>query len=226
MKKLLLAVAFFTAVQVYAQKDIMITMNTPVANQTIYANTQFNITFTIKNNGTIDIPATDSIQVGIIVSNTLLSAATLNHAVIAAGQSVNASFNNYSLTFSQNASNVDFCLMALLRYNGNLDSNTANNVSCAKVNLSTAVGIDELGIGQTVKVYPNPAVQFINFEYDYNKASTIQVMDITGKRVKSMQVANGEVSMDISDLNNGIYMYEIRTAENALIKSGKFNIAH
>ncbi|MFA6260677.1 MAG: T9SS type A sorting domain-containing protein [Bacteroidia bacterium] len=226
MKKLLLAVAFFTAVQVFAQKDIMITMNTPVANQTIYANTQFNITFTIKNNGTIDIPASDSIQVGIIINNSLVSAATLSHNVIAAGQSVNAAFNNYSLTFSQGASNVDFCLMALLRYNGNLDSNTANNVSCAKVNLSTAVGIDELGIANTVKVYPNPAVQFINFEYDYNNASVIHVMDITGKRVKSVQVASGVASMDISDLNNGIYMYEIRTTENALIKSGKFNIAH
>lgn len=226
MKKILLALISLTTLQAFAQKDLMITLKTPATGTTIYANTPFNITFDVKNNGSVDIAATDSIQIGVVINNQVVSAATLNHNVIAAGQTLNLAFNNYSLNFTTGGSNVNFCLMALLRYNGNLDSNTTNNVSCATVTMSTATGINESEVSANTRVYPNPASNLIHFESSFTKQAFVSVIDMTGKTVKTVEMTSGHASLQVDDLNNGLYLYEIKDAANQLIKAGRFNVAH
>jgi len=72
------------------------------------------------------------------------------------------------------------------------------------------VGIEEKN-AIVSKVYPNPAEEIVNFELKTKMASTIEILDVSGKVVKLMKVNAGEhaVVLDISDLKHGLYMFRV-----------------
>ena len=63
------------------------------------------------------------------------------------------------------------------------------------------------------------------FRSDNTNASSIQVMDITGKLVESVLVKGNDTKLDLSNYHNGIYLYQIKAEDGQLIKSGKFNVS-
>lgn len=73
-----------------------------------------------------------------------------------------------------------------------------------------------------VKVFPNPSAGQISLSYnlDNNSAVNIELFDITGKRVKTLTnlgrqyAGKYNVSYNISDLPNGIYMATLSTDTN------------
>ena len=70
------------------------------------------------------------------------------------------------------------------------------------------------------KVYPNPADDFIIFEFS-GKVSQIEVMDISGKVLINQMVEDGstQVKLDLSGLDKGLYMY--RVSEDDVQQTGK-----
>ncbi|MDD3320324.1 MAG: T9SS type A sorting domain-containing protein [Paludibacter sp.] len=65
-------------------------------------------------------------------------------------------------------------------------------------------------------IYPNPASQFIKINNEL-KISVIQIIDINGKSVK--QINNFEsASIDISELNSGIYLLTVKTDKGTGVK--------
>jgi len=89
-----------------------------------------------------------------------------------------------------------------------------------------SVGIDDdLGISRgEVRVYPNPAREYIHFRFVQNPTSkaSIEVYDVMGKVVRSVNATlhTEEVTLDVRGLSPGIYSYSIRTSE--MNYSGKF----
>ena len=85
------------------------------------------------------------------------------------------------------------------------------------------VGIDKLS-GVYVSVYPNPVRDAINFKLDvagYN----VGIVDVTGKSVKTASTLNNKLSVETSNLNNGIYFYSITGFDGNLISTNKFIVA-
>jgi hypothetical protein len=80
------------------------------------------------------------------------------------------------------------------------------NFSWEEWNSATA-GIDEIE-SNLVKVYPNPADQFIMLDGIIETAS-VDLFNITGQRVKSFSVLKSGEQMDISDLNPGVYFARV-----------------
>lgn len=83
------------------------------------------------------------------------------------------------------------------------DSNGCSSTSEAYQYLN--IGVDEISSG--MKVYPNPASDFITFNGTY-KNSVINIKDISGKTIKSFALKNnsGEnYRLNISDILPGIY---------------------
>ena len=76
----------------------------------------------------------------------------------------------------------------------------------------------------TLKVYPNPVSDVLNFDIDYNKASAVNVLDITGKLIETVSFDLNKAQVNVSNYNKGIYLYQVMTTEGELLKAGKFNV--
>lgn len=86
-----------------------------------------------------------------------------------------------------------------------------------------AVGIKE-NIFEQVKVYPNPAADFITINTGDLKNIQVELFDISGRKLLQQNVVNSLQTLDVSGLSNGVYICVV-TAGNRVIKREKVIIA-
>lgn len=87
-------------------------------------------------------------------------------------------------------------------------------------------GIEENTLAiKNVRQYPNPANDFINFNYEINNnvKANIFIYDLVGKMVKNQSIDNtsGFTRIQISDLQNGMYIWSVE-ADGVPLKTDKF----
>jgi Secretion system C-terminal sorting domain len=64
-----------------------------------------------------------------------------------------------------------------------------------------------------VKIYPNPAQQFVTVEMDEVSDATISVVDVLGKKLYQKTGVTGQSSIDLSSFSSGIYFIEIEAKD-------------
>ena len=71
-----------------------------------------------------------------------------------------------------------------------------------------------------VNVYPNPSTKYINIGVDnsFDKINQISVFSILGRNIMNKEVNAQEYKMDISKLQNGVYIIEGRTVSGTLFR--------
>ncbi|MDQ3048659.1 MAG: T9SS type A sorting domain-containing protein [Bacteroidota bacterium] len=84
-------------------------------------------------------------------------------------------------------------------------------------------GVNEFSTEEAI-IYPNPAQNELNFVLDTKEQVTIEVMDITGRKIRSVSVTGDRSVLNTSDFANGTYTYAIFGEQNQLMKRGKFAI--
>lgn len=89
--------------------------------------------------------------------------------------------------------------------------------------ISTSNSISELS-GNQVSAYPNPTNGVLNFNLTQNN-TTINVIDITGKTLKTVKTNSNQVSMNLNTFANGLYFYNIIDSEGNTIATNRFVIA-
>jgi hypothetical protein len=70
---------------------------------------------------------------------------------------------------------------------------------------------------QEVSIYPNPSNGHITVELDNTekyKTEDIKLMDFTGKLVKQIEIEGTKTSVDLYDLNPGIYLIQVGSLKN------------
>jgi hypothetical protein len=77
-----------------------------------------------------------------------------------------------------------------------------------------------------LSVFPNPSNNYINFTTQNNNAISIEVYDLTGKKLETRNFNNGKVSFETSYLAPGIYIYSIKDATKQTLTNGKFSVIH
>jgi hypothetical protein len=80
---------------------------------------------------------------------------------------------------------------------------------------------------KVVKVYPIPAVTYVNFEFqkDYDKANSLVIFNFIGKKVYELSsVPNKLITLPVSDYYRGTYIYQVRNRTGEIIDSGKFQV--
>jgi len=77
---------------------------------------------------------------------------------------------------------------------------------------------------KVMKVYPNPAVTYVNFEFqrDYDKDNTIVIFNFIGKKVYELSNMPAKLTLNVSDYYRGTYIYQIRDRNGRIIETGKF----
>lgn len=78
-----------------------------------------------------------------------------------------------------------------------------------------------------IKFYPNPASSFINFDFqkNYDKGYSIQVYNFLGKQVSEVKNVSPKTTLNVSEFNRGIYIYQLKDNNGKILESGKFQVA-
>jgi hypothetical protein len=78
-----------------------------------------------------------------------------------------------------------------------------------------------------IKFYPNPAITFITFDFQkgYDKGYNIQIYNILGKLVNEQKNISPKTTIDLSEYNRGVYIYQLRDKEGKITESGKFQVS-
>ena len=76
-----------------------------------------------------------------------------------------------------------------------------------------------------VSVYPNPANDFVHFAIsNINNAKSLNIFDILGKKIKSVEITSAQLSVSTEGLNNSLYFYQVADRNNFIISTGKFSV--
>ena len=77
--------------------------------------------------------------------------------------------------------------------------------------------------GLNTFVYPNPTQDIVNINADASGIADLTISDLTGKTVRQGQITlnNGKSTVNVSDLENGLYIFNIRLESG---ETSKFNI--
>jgi len=133
---------------------------------------------------------------------------------------------DYALVFSQDSSNcygtVDTCVFARakqdnIRVKRWFDTNSFP--SCLNLN---GVGIDQMSVpNEQIKVYPNPASNYLYIELkEAKEKTTIEVFDMLGNIVKAGIFNDSQkyISVPVEDLTKGIYTVKIKIGNSFSVK--------
>lgn len=76
---------------------------------------------------------------------------------------------------------------------------------------NSTVGINDAINLPSFTIYPNPASEFITIETsEFNSGTSIQIMDLTGKIIKSESLQSNTQQLDVSHLSKGLYFIKIQ----------------
>jgi hypothetical protein len=79
---------------------------------------------------------------------------------------------------------------------------------------------------KVIKFYPNPAVSYITFELtkEPNKIYSLQIFSFLGKKVKEQGDIIDKTTVNLSDLNRGLYTFQLKDPTGRVTDSGIFQI--
>jgi hypothetical protein len=248
MKKLLLIISVISCVfAANAQRNIDWSVDQIIGLDTIYseaAGTAIPIHFVTKNLGPDTAFAGDSVLFQYVLSagNQVIAAypSSTTFLVIILADTILPNdtmhiVRNVGTQLKVNASiNVQSTVISLIVNRPGLpfETTTTNN---QKAKITTwmneqrwPVGLAEelAAAANSVKVYPVPANDQLMINIDYNKASSVNVMDITGKLIETAPVTMGEARIDVTNYKGGVYFYQIKDVNGSSVKSGKFTVSH
>ena len=80
---------------------------------------------------------------------------------------------------------------------------------------------------KSLKIYPNPATSYITFDFDKTpeKGYSIQVYSFLGKKMYENQNLTAKNTINLSDFNRGVYIYQLKDQSGRVIESGKFQVS-
>ncbi len=92
--------------------------------------------------------------------------------------------------------------------------------------LESTLGVNDLNNNENVvKVFPNPTMDVVNINFSNLPTNvTIVVYDLSGKKLLSQNLSKATNAINVSDFNNGVYVYTILNVDGKSIANGKFSV--
>ncbi len=227
-----------------AQEDLAVSLDNYVNGATVSAN-PLDMSFTLTNNGAT-IPAGDTLVVGYVFNSSYHTVTTLQAGFVSLyvlqadmlngdSQSISATTLTmqevYDTLSPNNEGNLsgDFCIVALGLGSAALSNPVGNDVTpidnqaCVTYQVTEVVGLDENTANEIV-AYPNPVSSVLTVNLGNANANAINVIDMSGRVVETVNVNNQLQTIDVSNYDNGVYFYQVVTNEG-VIKTEKFVVS-
>jgi hypothetical protein len=98
------------------------------------------------------------------------------------------------------------------------DNNECESSKTISLTVSPCTGINEANLVSTqISVYPNPAFETINIALNSDKVELIQISDLFGRTLNSIQPEGKVVSVNLSTFANGVYFVKAVSNEKTEI---------
>lgn len=179
-------------------------------------------TYSVFGTNSFGCSGTGSQLVTVNPKPTVTGAASSN--IICKGESVNltgsgaTSYQWVSNSLYVQGTQVSVSPMVSTVYTVTGTSNNCSNVSYVAVEVAECLGINNVSsTGNSVKVYPNPTNADITIELSNSLNRTIQLIDITGRVVISTVPTSEKVSLNLSNVSNGVYYLKVKSAESVKV---------
>ncbi|MGB1248291.1 MAG: T9SS type A sorting domain-containing protein [Chitinophagales bacterium] len=85
-------------------------------------------------------------------------------------------------------------------------------------NTPTSISDNSLDVESNLVVYPNPATDIVNIDFEESIEGNMYLMDINGKTIKTQSIANQNIQIDVSEYAKGIYFLKIMSLNNIVVK--------
>lgn len=230
MKKCLLPLLLLITLSALAQKNISINLTRPTDGEIVYDRVSFYPEFKLTNLG-VPLTKSDTIYYTYMVDGDPLIDQNMNPirwaynltGTLATNSSVDISAVPFGFGFAENNTVFNFCVVVKLA--GDEGAAEADNTSCVDIRVYVNTALSEItNAAASLKVYPNPAEEVLNFFIDYDKALKVTLLDITGKQLEVSPFWLKQTSINVSNYYSGVYMYQISGENGEIIKTGKFAV--
>ena len=164
-------------------------------------------TYRIEKNGN---------SIKFIFDNINLVPKTINEAASmgAVKFSIRQKYNNAIGTQIDNTANIYF------DFNTAIVTNTVKHVIGKPNTYSDLVSIKEIITATALSIYPNPSNTLVNFEtLDRTDIYELDLLDLSGRSVVKQSINNSKATVDVSQLQQGIYIYTLKTKKG--LNTGK-----
>lgn len=101
-----------------------------------------------------------------------------------------------------------------------IGTNPAGCVETSNCATVSTIGVDELSLDASVRVYPNPAVNVIHVVSDGSQIMGYNVLDGNGRVVLAKTIDNNTTELDLSleSISEGTYILEVTTSKGKVYK--------
>ncbi len=85
------------------------------------------------------------------------------------------------------------------------------------------VGIEKPRVDESVKIYPNPANDYVMIDFSVeNNNCVVTMMDIEGRVIKQIKNVKGnQLKLDVSELVKGVYILNITNENKKVLRNEK-----
>lgn len=79
---------------------------------------------------------------------------------------------------------------------------------------------------KVVKLYPNPATSYINFEFDKKAEQpyNIVIFSFIGKKIEDVRISDQRITLPLTDFYRGLYIFQVRDLQGNIVETGKFQV--
>jgi hypothetical protein len=179
---------------------------------------------------------TGTSSLGCVGSNTAVSSVTVNanptvaastsNSLICVGQSVVLTASTSASSYTWNTGATTLSVSVSPTVTSTYTVNVSNAEACVAtstvmVTVSACTGINEI-LANAISIYPNPnnGIVTINLTAELVQNSSLEVYDAIGKLIIKQDLANQLNTINISNLDNGIYTFKVLNNLNT-VKIGK-----
>mgnify|MGYP000318304973 CR=1 FL=1 len=85
--------------------------------------------------------------------------------------------------------------------------------------------VDVMSVGTAFMVYPNPASSELNVVSKDETATTISIIDVTGRTIDEISIENEKTRIDLEKYASGIYSYSILNSDRSILLKSKFTVS-
>jgi Secretion system C-terminal sorting domain len=186
------------------------------------ANTSYSVTGT----STLGCAASNTAVCSVTVNASPSVSASTSNSMICSGESVVLTASTSATSYTWNTGATTMSVSVSPTVTSTYTVNVSNAAACVAsstimVTVSPCTGINE-ALANSISVYPNPTSGIVNviLTSELSKNSILEVYDALGKLVVKQVLANETNTINISNLNNGIYTFKVLNNSN-LVKIGK-----
>lgn len=93
------------------------------------------------------------------------------------------------------------------------------------INMNFSTGVQTIMANGSFSTFPNPAINAVTIKSTSEKAKNVMVYNVSGSLMNTYSLNGKLTSIDVSQYENGLYLYMVTDEHNSLLYTSKFSVS-